>query len=121
MLNHLGERLVVGDRATSLNVEKRVAGPMDPAVAARVASFRLDAGLPVWEYAWGDVRVEKRVLMPHRQNTVHVTYRHLQGSDVDSSCRPPCTFAAMRNLSNTRSKRADEDRVHRRRRPAACT
>ena len=60
-------------------MEKTVAGPMDPAVAARVASFRLDAGLPVWEYEWDDIRLEKRVLMPHRQNTVHVTYRLTQG------------------------------------------
>jgi predicted glycogen debranching enzyme len=40
---------------------------------------RLEAGLPVWEYQWEGVRLEKRVLMPHQQNTVHVTYRMLEG------------------------------------------
>ena len=46
---------------------------------AHVADARLEAGLPVWEYRVGDARIEKRVVMPHRQNTVHVTYRLLEG------------------------------------------
>ncbi|HXD48225.1 MAG TPA: amylo-alpha-1,6-glucosidase [Gemmatimonadaceae bacterium] len=81
MLNHLGESLVRGDRSTLLNSERRVGGRLDPAIAAVVKSVRLDGGLPVWEYAWEGVRLEKRVFMPHRQNTVHVTYRLLDGSE----------------------------------------
>jgi predicted glycogen debranching enzyme len=36
--------------------------------------FRLELGLPVWEYEVAGVRLSKRVLMPFGQNTVHVTY-----------------------------------------------
>ena len=36
--------------------------------------FRLEVGLPVWRYDLGGVVVEKRLLMPHGQNTVHVLY-----------------------------------------------
>jgi len=79
MLNHLGERLVVGDRKTYLTAEERPGGRADPAVAAVVADARLDGGLPVWEYLWQGTRIEKRVLMPHKQNTVHVIYRLLEG------------------------------------------
>ncbi|MCE9556801.1 MAG: amylo-alpha-1,6-glucosidase [Planctomycetes bacterium] len=43
-----------------------------------VAEFRLEAGLPVWEYALSGVRLEKRILMPHLQNTVCIVYRILQ-------------------------------------------
>ncbi|HET9684678.1 MAG TPA: amylo-alpha-1,6-glucosidase [Gemmatimonadaceae bacterium] len=39
--------------------------------------FRLEVGLPVWEYDVRGVRVERRVVMPHEQNTVHVIYRAL--------------------------------------------
>src|SRR6185437_5772238 len=81
MLNHLGEELVRGDKSTLLNSERRVGGQLDPAIAALVNTVRLDGGLPVWEYAWEGVRLEKRVFMPHRQNTVHVTYRLLDGSE----------------------------------------
>src|SRR5690242_17944791 len=81
MLNHLGERLVRGDRTVSLNSEERVAGRLDTDPAQYVAGVRLEAGLPVWEYEWEGMRVEKRVLMPHGQNTVHVTYRLLGGPE----------------------------------------
>ncbi|MGE5731274.1 MAG: glycogen debranching enzyme N-terminal domain-containing protein, partial [Gemmatimonas sp.] len=79
MLNHLGERLVLNGRTTFLNSEERAGGRVDPDAAALIAEVRLEAGLPVWEYRWEGVRLEKRVLMPHRQNTVHVTYRLLDG------------------------------------------
>ncbi|HET7372970.1 MAG TPA: amylo-alpha-1,6-glucosidase [Gemmatimonadaceae bacterium] len=81
MLNHLGERVAFDGHSTSLNSEERVAGRVDPEVAARVADVRLEAGLPVWEYEWEGMRLEKRVLMPHRQNTVHLSYRLLDGPD----------------------------------------
>ncbi|HEY4130313.1 MAG TPA: amylo-alpha-1,6-glucosidase, partial [Gemmatimonadaceae bacterium] len=79
MLNHLGESLVVGENTTPLNSEERVAGRLDVVGSAYLADVRLEGGLPVWEYSIDGVRVEKRVLMPYRQNTVHVTYRLLQG------------------------------------------
>src|SRR5579885_1273786 len=68
MLNHLGERIVDGDRVVSLNSEEHVAGRIDTSASEYVADVRLDAGLPVWEYAWNGVRIEKRVVMPHGQN-----------------------------------------------------
>ena len=39
-----------------------------------LTEFRLEVGLPVWRYDLGGVVVEKRLLMPHGQNTVHVHY-----------------------------------------------
>jgi predicted glycogen debranching enzyme len=43
--------------------------------------FRLDAGLPVWRFAGDDVEIEKRVVMPHRQNTTVVTVRLQRAAD----------------------------------------
>jgi predicted glycogen debranching enzyme len=42
---------------------------------AALEEFRLECGLPIWTYATSGLQIEKRVVMPHRQNTVHVTYR----------------------------------------------
>jgi len=39
-----------------------------------LTEFRLEVGLPVWRYDLGRIVVEKRLLMPHGQNTVHVHY-----------------------------------------------
>src|SRR5207237_7352277 len=75
MLNRLGERAcVAGGEPTALGGEERAAGKLDREVARRLAAFRLEAGLPVWEYEWLGVRIEKRVVMPHKQNTVYIRY-----------------------------------------------
>jgi predicted glycogen debranching enzyme len=46
--------------------------------ASHLEEFRLDLGLPVWTYRLGDFVIEKRVLLVHMQNTVHVGYRLLE-------------------------------------------
>jgi predicted glycogen debranching enzyme len=54
-----------------------------------LAEFRLELGLPIWRYEGHGVAVEKRVLMPHQQNTVYVTYRLVDGhAAVRISLRP---------------------------------
>jgi predicted glycogen debranching enzyme len=42
--------------------------------------FFLDCGIPVWRYRVGEAHIEKRVVMPHRQNTVVVEYRLVEGA-----------------------------------------
>ncbi|HEY6827121.1 MAG TPA: amylo-alpha-1,6-glucosidase [Gemmatimonadaceae bacterium] len=81
MLNHLGERVVTKDGPVWLNDEDLLGGPLDENTGQRIQSARLEAGLPVWEYELDGIRLEKRVMMPHRQNTVYVTYRLLDGPD----------------------------------------
>ncbi len=44
-------------------------------------AFRLEGGLPVWEYETDGLVVEKRVVMPHGQNTSVIRYRLLDGAD----------------------------------------
>ncbi len=44
---------------------------------AVLEEFRLELGLPVWRWRAGAVVVEKRIMMPHAQNTTHVAYRLL--------------------------------------------
>jgi len=57
-----------------------------------LTAFRLDAGLPVWQYECEGVRLEKRVLMPHLQNTTHITYRLLSQQPVRLELRPLIAF-----------------------------
>ncbi len=79
MLNHVGEKISAGGVTTMLNGEDRVGGKIDAEVAAIVTDVRLEGGLPVWEYSVDGVKIEKRVIMPHKQNTVHISYRLLAG------------------------------------------
>jgi predicted glycogen debranching enzyme len=44
-----------------------------------IKEFRLESGIPVWRYQLGDIVLEKWILMPHQQNTVHIGYRLVEG------------------------------------------
>jgi predicted glycogen debranching enzyme len=57
-----------------------------------LTAFRLESGLPVWDYECEGVRLEKRVLMPHLQNTTHITYRLLSKQPVRLELRPLIAF-----------------------------
>jgi len=62
-------------------------------VTLPVAEFRLEAGLPVWRYEAEGLVFEKRLLMPYRQNTVHLTYKLLTASGpVRFGIRPAVHF-----------------------------
>ena len=81
MLNHLGECVSANGSSVPLNGEERVAGRIDSALAERVATCDSTRASGV------GVRMGRRSyreahLMPHRQNTVHVTYRLLAGPET---------------------------------------
>jgi predicted glycogen debranching enzyme len=62
MLSQLSETVQLpGGRVIDLNAD-------------RLVEFRLEFGLPVWTYEIEGVTINKRVLMPHGHNTVHVIY-----------------------------------------------
>ncbi|HEY7519079.1 MAG TPA: amylo-alpha-1,6-glucosidase [Methylomirabilota bacterium] len=67
MLNQVSETFQAADGVTE-------------APAPRLLDFRLESGLPVWQLEVGDAVVEKHLLMPHRQNTVHLRYRLVSGA-----------------------------------------
>ena len=94
MVNHLLERVRIrGGDPQWLGDEDEVAGPNATDRYAHLVEFRLELGLPVWLYEFGDVRIEKRVVMPHGQNTVHVTYRLVAGEGpVRLTIRPSVHF-----------------------------
>lgn len=74
MLSHLGEWVRLPDRRTiRLAGEERPDQPFE--LPEILTEFRLEMGLPVWTYHVGDARIEKRILLPYGQNTVHVNYR----------------------------------------------
>ena len=93
-LNHLSEQLRLPDgRVIELGGNEYAEGaPYLPGVT-HLAEFRLELGLPVWRYQIGGAAIEKRIVMPHGQNTVHVTYRLLSGEGpVRLTLRPSVHF-----------------------------
>ena len=64
-------------REVTLTGQERDGTPLHLPGEKYLRDFRLEYGLPVWEYDVDGLRIEKRVLMPHGQNTVQVSYRAL--------------------------------------------
>jgi len=79
MLNGLSERMRLPDHSVVYTgAEELSAVPPKSTLAAE--EFRTEGGLPVWRYEVAGFVLEKRLLLPHRQNTVHVSYSLLSGS-----------------------------------------
>jgi predicted glycogen debranching enzyme len=78
MLNGLSERLRLPDCRVMYTGAEELAG-ISPEATLTLSEFRLEAGLPVWRYEVDGFVLEKRLFLPYRQNTVHVTYLLLSG------------------------------------------
>jgi len=80
MFNHL-EEVVEGpnDLCWRLSGDehggREVAFPQD----GILEEFVVENGKPVWRFAMKGIRIEKRVLMPHLQNTSYIVYRLIEG------------------------------------------
>ena len=101
MLNHLFETLRLPDQSVvRLGGYERAAAEvqsLEVFAAPVLREFRLEHGLPVWRFELGTgggrYVVEKRVLLVHMQNTVHISYRMLEGPGVlPLELRPSVSF-----------------------------
>ncbi len=106
MLNHLGDRIVFPDGThAELSPEDPLA--RSPGDAGHLIEFRLEQGLPVWKYEVNGTVVEKRILLPHHQNTTHITYRVLEGEGtIRLQLRPAVHFRPHDAPVNTRLETA---------------
>jgi predicted glycogen debranching enzyme len=102
MLNHLIEwvRLADGQRFL-IGGQERAGGALELPGAVHLTEFRLEEGLPVWRYELDGTVMEKRILMPHMQNSVYVNYRLLEGEhSVRLKLRPSVQFRPLEGAVN---------------------
>jgi predicted glycogen debranching enzyme len=71
---------------------EREGGELRPAGGRHLESFELEGTRPVWTYALGATRLEKRAWMAYGANTTYVAYRVLDGEPVDLAVVPLMTF-----------------------------
>jgi predicted glycogen debranching enzyme len=103
MLNDLTEHVAFGDgRVIQMNGEDRVNPTLRAHAADYLREFRLECGLPVWIYEVDGITIEKRIFLPHRQNTVALNYRLLSGSEaVRLELRPSMNFRPHEGVVKT--------------------
>ncbi len=90
MFNDLVEQVTLPDgRVIQLAGEERANVPLQLHGADFLKEFRLATGLPAWRYQVDSFILEKRLMLPHGQNTVYINYRILDGDgDLKLSLRP---------------------------------
>ena len=75
MLSHVAEQVRLADgRRIEIGGRERSGDAPDAHGTGYLTEFRLEAGLPVWRYDVDGLVIEKRMFLPHMQNTVHVMY-----------------------------------------------
>ena len=78
MISHFGEEIALPDESVvDFSGEELNEAHLDLHSANYLREFRLEAGLPVWHFVIGGCSIEKRIWMPHLQNTVHISYQYL--------------------------------------------
>jgi predicted glycogen debranching enzyme len=94
MLTGLAEEVrLPGGRTVSLSGQEHPGRPLQLDWADRLVRFTLESGLPVWQYEVEGFLIEKRLILPYRQNTVHISYRVLDGDgEVRLRLRPAMHF-----------------------------
>jgi predicted glycogen debranching enzyme len=94
MLSHVAEQVRLADgREIEIGGRERSGDAADAHGAGYLTEFRLEAGLPVWHYEVDGLVIEKRILLLHMQNTVHLMYELVSGGDrVELVLRPSVNF-----------------------------
>jgi predicted glycogen debranching enzyme len=91
MLNQLRSTVHTKGRVFTLDTETR--RDSEGEENAGLVEFRLEMGLPVWRYELAGALLEKRLVMPHLQNSVHILYRLLEADQsVHLTLRPMVHF-----------------------------
>jgi predicted glycogen debranching enzyme len=91
MLNQLRSTVYSKGRIFALDGETR--RDTEGEERGGLVEFRLENGLPVWRYEFEGVILEKRLVMPYLQNSVHILYRVLHAEQpVKLTLRPLVHF-----------------------------
>jgi predicted glycogen debranching enzyme len=100
MFNHL-EEVLEGEDGLCWRLSgdehggREVAFPED----GILEEFAMENGRPVWRFSGNGIRIEKRVLMPHLQNSAYIVYRLLEGpSGLRLRLRPSLHFRPHEGL-----------------------
>lgn len=79
LVTKLNEWVTVGEHRFPLSCNEYADGTVHPAGFKHLESFRLEEGLPVWTYSFGDVQIQKWIWLGRGNPAAYVTYRLQRG------------------------------------------
>ena len=97
MLSHLAEQVRFADgRRFELGGREQSPGNETRVGSGYLTEFRLETGLPVWRFDVEGVVIERRLFLPHRQNTTIIVYTLESGAQrIELALRPSVNFRAQ--------------------------
>ena len=102
LLTKLDETATYDGQTVDLFTNRWQGGYVEPDGYKRLERFRLEGAIPVWTFAVGDARLEKRVWMEQGQNTTYIHYTLTRASrPLDSVRRPARTRSTTRRRSSS--------------------
>ena len=108
MLNGLSERLRLPDRRVVYTGAEELAAVAPEHHAAGWRNFGWRRACRCGATRWTGFVLEKRLLMPYRQNTVHITYRLLAGSGKSAAGAAARRFTSGRTMRRSASAAASK-------------
>jgi len=118
VLSKVDEEIVVGRKRIPLGTNEYLPGTIHPEGHLLLESFRLEQGIPTFEYSVDGVRLLKQVWMERGKNTAYVLYTLLPSGSPAPGTRhlTPVTlrirpFCAFRGYHQDGRRRGDEEFV----------
>jgi predicted glycogen debranching enzyme len=97
-----------------LSANRWVGGEVSPKGFVNIESFRLEGTTPVWQFAFGDALLEKRIWMKDGENTTHVQYTLLRASGaLTLDLKPYVNYRDFHSSTHAGDWRMRIDRVER--------
>ena len=84
LISSMSEVVVTGSDRHELAGHRTPEGTIESHCAGLLESFRLEAGMPVWEYRVGGLRLRRRITLPHAQSQLCIGYE-VDGSRDDGA------------------------------------
>ena len=88
MLPMLREEVVINEERFFLGGDEHADGKLNLGGLRHLRAFRLVGLLPEWDFQLGSVRLRRRLVLVHGENTVVVAYQHLGGPAATLRLRP---------------------------------
>ena len=86
-------------------------GVVAPQGFAQIEEFWLDQTTPVWTYALGDARLEKRIWMKQGENTTYVQYTLRKGSEAELDLKVLVNYRDFHSVTHGGDWRMQMERV----------
>ncbi|MGB7977952.1 MAG: amylo-alpha-1,6-glucosidase [Chlamydiales bacterium] len=108
------EKVLYDSEEIELSANRWASGSVSPAGYQYIESFYLDGTIPVWQFAFGDALLEKRIWMERGKNTSYVCYEVKRAfSDVKLTVKAMVNDRGCHNTAHAGNWRMDVESIER--------